>query len=360
MALDDYGNPEPGDLPDANPPAPTTSGGDAGKRHAIAAAYQKYLGRPPKEHEYASWIGNGNFEQEIAASPEAKQFSSTGTAGPQQSNVPQQWLDWIERTYGRSAKRGGGFADLPAGVSLQQALQRFNQETGHTAQYIGGPSGDKVDFGQGAKDVLTGEGQLWYNFENGGNGGGGTGGGGQSPTPHGPDDPIVPLPGGETPEGDWFSVNGPSGSGGGYTTLQRPSWLTGPYVPGTFTAPTADELYQDPGYKGRMDASRQAFERGAAAKGSLLSGGSQVALGRRMQTEAANEYQNLYGRKFGEFGAQEGLNFNARQTNENTFQNDVGNNLTQYNTRYKAYQDFLNNQFRLTDQGIRATEAGRP
>jgi hypothetical protein len=76
----------------------------------------------------------------------------------------KQWLDWINATYGQSKARGTGFADLPAGVSLEQAIGRYNQETGAGAKYIGGPSGDRVDFGQGVTDALTAGGQLWSDY----------------------------------------------------------------------------------------------------------------------------------------------------------------------------------------------------
>lgn len=76
----------------------------------------------------------------------------------------QPWLNWINSAYGQSKSRGTGFADLPQGTTLEQAIARYNQETGANAKYLGGPSGDRVDFGQGATDALTSGGQLWSDY----------------------------------------------------------------------------------------------------------------------------------------------------------------------------------------------------
>jgi hypothetical protein len=95
------------------------------------------------------------------------------------------WLDWINATYGQSQSRGTGFADLPQGVNLEQAIGRYNQETGAGAKYIGGPSGDRVDFGQGVTDALTSGGQLWSDYGAMGGqarNGASSGGGGQMTT----------------------------------------------------------------------------------------------------------------------------------------------------------------------------------
>lgn len=100
---------------------------------------------------------------------------------PNGKAVGSQWLNWIHDTYGDSQSRGGGFADLPGGTGVSSVIDRFNRETGNQAKFLGGPSGDRVDFGQGAQDALTSGGQLWLDHDpgsHGGGGGGGNGGGG--------------------------------------------------------------------------------------------------------------------------------------------------------------------------------------
>lgn len=375
MAVDDYGNPEPGDVPDpvdpTTPPPTANSGGVT--REAIAAAYRQYLGRDPEAYEYQHWLGNPNFAQEIAGSHEAQQFQATGTVNPDAGAAPagtvaSKWNDPNHQSDKYVAMRIIARGGTPADVLRVLGPKGYKEIPGSPDKILG-PDGSTVDLIQDEEGAHL----PMFGVDDG--------------TGHSWDKPraanAVAGSVDTTGTGSWFEDNGlnylggsndfdertgtyrstgtdqpPTGSG--YTTLARPSWLTGPYVPGTFTAPTAEELYQDPGYKARLEASQLGFERGAAARGSILSGGSRIALGRRMQTEAANEYQNLYGRRFGEFGAREGLNFNARQLNENTYQTDVGNSLTQYQQRYKAYQDAINNQFRLQENGLTATLGGRP
>jgi hypothetical protein len=98
---------------------------------------------------------------------------ATATAAPKGD---QTFLDWAGKTYGISKARGGGFSDLPQGTSLEQVIQRYNTDTGANAKYLGGPSGDRADFGEGQSDALTAGGQIWSDF-GGRNGGGAPGGG---------------------------------------------------------------------------------------------------------------------------------------------------------------------------------------
>lgn len=103
-------------------------------------------------------------------------------------NASGKWLGWIHDTYGPSQKMAGqrsdsgAFSDLPEGVNLSDVVARFNADTGSNARFVGGPSGDQVDFGEGIRDVKTSGGQLWYDFGPGGvpGGGGGAGGGGNA------------------------------------------------------------------------------------------------------------------------------------------------------------------------------------
>src|SRR5439155_3414698 len=107
------------------------------------------------------------------------------------------------------------------------------------------------------------------------------------------------------------------------TPLQTP--YTAPTWSGSFTAPTEAQVEATPGYATRLAAGQNVLERSAAAKGSILSGGTQKALSRYGQEYGSNEYGNAYARalgeyqqKYGEFlgGANLGLQGRQQQTNE--------------------------------------------
>lgn len=120
-------------------------------------------------------IGPGS----TAAAPQAGQFAPTN----------QGFLDWATQKFGVSPTRGAGFVDIPPG-QLQSVLQQYAQATGNTANFIGGASGDQVDFGAGPQDALTSGGQIWN----------AAGGGGAAPSPGGGGGVVGDWgPGGTTP-----------------------------------------------------------------------------------------------------------------------------------------------------------------
>src|SRR5262245_3044053 len=84
-----------------------------------------------------------------------------------------------------------------------------------------------------------------------------------------------------------FGAGGPLG--GGYDPDY--AWRLG-YTPGA--------LEMDPGYQFRLGEGLKALERSAAAKGTLLTGGTLKGLNRYAQDYASNEFQNRYARLFGE------------------------------------------------------------
>lgn len=96
---DDYGNPDPTTDPNnpANsgnrtqpPPVPGASQ-TFDPRTGIISAYKKYMtGRKdptPSEAEIGNWIGNGNYEKEIANSPEAKAYAAGTPWNPNTGNT---------------------------------------------------------------------------------------------------------------------------------------------------------------------------------------------------------------------------------------------------------------------------------
>jgi hypothetical protein len=178
--------------------------------------------------------------------------------------------------------------------------------------------------------------------------------------------PVGAAPGGDSsfwnPPPDRLSFGvPPSPFGETYATLPRPAWLQGEYVPPTwseqFVAPTAADLYTDPGYQARLDASQRSHERSAAAKGSLLSGGFiGRTLPRAQQELASQEYGAAVGRAFdtyrqryGEFADAAARGFGARGLNEAAYGTDVANQANQFNTRYTAHQQALENKRRAEE-----------
>ncbi len=135
---------------------------------------------------------------QLAAPTESAPGAGAPQAG-QWANNNQGFLDWATKTYGADPTRGSGFVDANANGGLEAILKQYAQQTGNTANFQGGPSGDRVDFGQGAQDALTSGGQIW-NASAGGGGGGSPapsgGGGGGIVGDWGPGGSIAPPPGG--------------------------------------------------------------------------------------------------------------------------------------------------------------------
>lgn len=65
-----------------------------------------------------------------------------------------------------------------------------------------------------------------------------------------------------------------------------------------FTAPTGLTEQNDPGYQARLKLGTDAIQRSAAARGSLLTGGTAQALNQFGQDYGSNEYSNVYNRAF--------------------------------------------------------------
>jgi len=87
--------------------------------------------------------------------------------------------------------------------------------------------------------------------------------------------------------------------------------LTTPYGQ-TFQAPTGLTEQNDPGYMARLQLGTDALQRSAAARGSVLTGGTAKALDTYAQDYASNEYNNVYNRALQGYTT----NFNAYNTNQ--------------------------------------------
>lgn len=105
-------------------------------------------------------------------------------------------------------------------------------------------------------------------------------------------------------------------------------------APDPFKAPTTVDEQNDPGYKFRMQMGQQAIERSAAAKGTLLTGGTAKDLTQFGQDYGSGEYQNVYGRALTDYTT----GYNSSLTDW----------TTNYNKAHQSYMDayniFENNQ----------------
>ena len=105
-----------------------------------------------------------------------------------------------------------------------------------------------------------------------------------------------------------------------------------------FKAPTATDMTQDPSFEFRMSEGSKALQRGAAARGTLLTGGAQRDLASWAQDYASQEYSNVYQRKLGE--NQMGY---GRALGE--YQQGYGNAANQYSQAYNIWANNQNTQF---------------
>jgi len=98
---------------------------------------------------------------------------------------------------------------------------------------------------------------------------------------------------------------------------------------GEFNKPfTAADLEFDPGYQFRMEEGQKALERSAAARGTLLGGGTLKALSRYSQGVASDEYSKAFERarisrndRFSQFTSMSGIGQNAVNASINAGQN---------------------------------------
>jgi hypothetical protein len=335
--------------------------------------------------------------------PKGEDFGAFVTGLENQYNVPHTQND--------RASDLARLQEIEAGVARFRALQADPNTDWEKESKIGGiafPSeleahkralaaqyeqrGKNTD---GPDDGTSSSGYVPPNTSGGGGGGGGGGGttsGNYAMSFGGP-----PAPFSET----YNTLARPDYLQGEYKAPVRPDYLQGPYTPPVWTdkfvAPSVADLQADPGYQARMDAAQRGFERSAAAKGSVLSGGFVArTLPRELQTQASNEYANVYNRaydtyvgRYGEFkdmannlGNARTVNenayqgdvtnaYNTRNVNENAYGTDVTNNLNRYNKLYQAYQDLISNtrnaendwwgrQTDIAKYGLDASIAGRP
>jgi hypothetical protein len=98
----------------------------------------------------------------------------------------------------------------------------------------------------------------------------------------------------------WIPQGGAGAGAGGGMGQPQVGGIGG--IPAPFEAPTWEQVQQTPGFQARYQMGLQGLERGAAAKGSLLSGGTQKAIARYGQEYGTNEYNNAFNRALNVYG----------------------------------------------------------
>jgi len=128
-----------------------------------------------------------------------------------------------------------------------------------------------------------------------------------------------------------------------YEAFQSPE----PFVAGTLKTPAdmaanpnaqpgVPDWSTDPGYDFRLREGQKALERSAAAKGTLLNGGTLKSLNDYSQNVASQEYGNIYNRKYGEY--------------TDTYNRNKADYTTGYNKALGEYQGAFN-VFQANQQG---------
>jgi hypothetical protein len=107
----------------------------------------------------------------------------------------------------------------------------------------------------------------------------------------------------------------------------------------SFEAPTGDAVFNDPGYQFRKAEGERALQASAAARGTLLTGGTLQDLERYSQGLAAQEYGAAYDRELGEYQMGYSQALGQYQQRYGEFQDAYQRDLQDY---LQEYQQFLN------------------
>lgn len=103
---------------------------------------------------------------------------------------------------------------------------------------------------------------------------------------------------------------------------------------GTFSAPTIDQASQEPGFQFQLGEGLKALERSAAAKGTLLTGGTQKGLVGYANDAANTNYQDVYNRAYNEY---EGGRNNFLTNEANRYNSQVSNEKNRYDTEFSNW-----------------------
>jgi len=292
------------------------------------------------------------FEQDYWA-PDREEVLAQMRAANQQNDLLRGANEGWYRP-GGNINSGGTPQFQPAGQ--QQSYQPFNEQAlsqawlssgGHTPQDLANFFSQHPELTQGATLVGSKKDKIQL-----------------------PDGRVVDavLASGEGGRGaQWLVDDGRGGGGqsGGYGFGQAPNPTPFNYeqfkAPGAFQyegfkAPDQLTLENDPGYQARLKLGSDALERSAAAKGTLLTGGTLKDLNQFAQDYGSNEFQNVFNRSLQDYGTNRGNAFQNYQTN---YQNALDAYKTNFDTQFKpweanyqqAYNSWLGN-FNAANQGF--------
>ncbi len=307
--------------PDAGGPTEYAANSVRATPADVAAIYQEVLHRAPESDSVAqSWIdGTGGdlaaIRSGIAGSDEAKALANQPAAStaPAAKSTRAQIAEW--------AAMPGADPSLASDPGYWE--RRINE--------TGGLNDSNRQYWQNASVGPT----AFFNNPNreGGSASAPSAGFGATPSPYASNPNAPAVPDAPAPLSPYVQ---PTWTGGDFTPTPKPAVLQAPY-----TLPTLAELQASPGYMGRLEADQKARERSAAAKGSVLNGGTQKALGEAAQTFASNEYGNLVGESLG-----------ARQQNAAEYNADDSNAFRNYLQRYGQFQDAASRDFGARQENV--------
>lgn len=119
-----------------------------------------------------------------------------------------------------------------------------------------------------------------------------------------------------------------------------------------FQAPTAQESINSPGFQFRLGEGLKALQRSAAAKGTLLTGGTLKASNDYAQNQATTQYQQDYNNAYNTYDSRR-QNFLTNEANR--YQSQFANNGQQWNIA----SDYFNQGSALRQQDFNIFDANR-
>ena len=346
----------------------------------VAAWYRDLLGRAPTAEELNQHWNNGDAEIQqvlttIKNSPDAIAYRNrtpppSGTTPPPGGTTPPPgggtgqrpttmggWQQWFQGLT-------NGVPFTPAGlVSLESKLGEMGVKVLRNAEGVAGkiqlPDGTIVDVIQAAG--LGGKAWTWdAGTGEGTGGGGGTGGGtvydpktfGKLQQPFGETFSYEPWQG--TQPFNWDvpppeklvlpdmpalpEYNNPNGA----FTFDREE--PAPFSFADFVPPTEADMLQDPSYKVRLKEGRDQVDASAAARGSLMTGGTLKALTQYGQDQASKEYAAIYGRGANTWGMNQGNALNEYGSAMDQYKNAFAQEAAKWGMNTEDYMRLYNSQ----------------